>query len=182
MGSKSRPTDRRAGCSPSTSGGDIDEGDGTLQVAVYRNYYTTGAVSVTVTPRSGTATAGDDFTADAVTLSWNDGEGGAEVIEIPINDDSSRGAGRAIHARVVRRDRRRLIGPFSTITTPFRTMTHRNRWQSVEAGAVVESGSSRCCCSASRAHCDCDETGRRSARQPEINERTNAVGTMRSDS
>ena len=95
-------------------GGGDSEGAGTLQVAVYRNHYTTGAVSVTVTPRSGTASEGDDFTADAVTLSWNDGEGGAKVAEIPINDDSSREGDEEFTVELSAATGGALIGPFST--------------------------------------------------------------------
>lgn len=89
------------------------EGD-RLQVAVYRNYYTTGAVSVTVTPRSGTASAGDDFTADAVTLSWNDGEGDAKFVEIQINDDSSPEVEEQFTLELSAATGGALIGPFST--------------------------------------------------------------------
>lgn len=59
----------------------------TGQVWVYRNYFYEGAVSVTVTPTAGTATAGDDFNADPVTLSWGDREGDPKVVEIGIVDD-----------------------------------------------------------------------------------------------
>ena len=47
------------------------------RVRVERKYYYDGAVSVTLTPVAGTATAGDDFIADPVTLSWADKQRGA---------------------------------------------------------------------------------------------------------
>jgi len=58
------------------------------QVAVSRDYYFSGVVSVTVTPSSGTAIAGTDFVANPVTLNWQDGESGEKVAVIPILDDS----------------------------------------------------------------------------------------------
>ena len=63
---------------------------GHATVTVSRNYYTEGAVSVTVTPVSGSAIAGEDFVADPVTLTWADGEGGGKNVSFPIVDDSTR--------------------------------------------------------------------------------------------
>ena len=58
------------------------------RVIVSRDYYRTGAVSVTLTPVSGTATAGADFSADPVTLSWADGDNQAWFVDFAILDDS----------------------------------------------------------------------------------------------
>lgn len=58
-----------------------------LEVWVYRNFYTEGAVSVTVTPIGGTATAGEDFIANAVTLNWADGDYEAKLAIIGLLDD-----------------------------------------------------------------------------------------------
>jgi Calx-beta domain-containing protein len=69
------------------SGGWFDESSGTLGISVERRYYTEGAVSVTVVPHSGTATAGEDFAADPVTLTWADGESGAKIANFAITDD-----------------------------------------------------------------------------------------------
>jgi len=63
--------------------------DGPAYVGVLRNYYFSGPVSVTLTPVSGTATAGQDFVATPVTLSWADGEAGWKDAAIPIINDSS---------------------------------------------------------------------------------------------
>jgi uncharacterized delta-60 repeat protein len=63
---------------------------GHATVTVSRNYYTEGVVSVTVTPVSGSAIAGEDFVADPLTLTWADGEGGGKNVSIPIVDDSTR--------------------------------------------------------------------------------------------
>jgi hypothetical protein len=60
---------------------------GLAQIWVYRNYYFDGAVSVTVTPVAGTATAGSDFAADPVTVSWADQDYEAKLVEIGIVND-----------------------------------------------------------------------------------------------
>ncbi len=65
----------------------VNEGR-SVRVDVLRSYYFSGAVSVTLTPIPGTATAGDDFTANAVTLSWADGESNSKFVEFAIVDDA----------------------------------------------------------------------------------------------
>ena len=60
-----------------------------LEFYVYRNFYYSGAVSVTVTPVSGTAIAGEDFTATPITLNWGDQDSEAKLVQIPILDDGS---------------------------------------------------------------------------------------------
>ena len=57
------------------------------EVVVYRNFYSEGAVSVTVTPVAGSADAGDDFDASPVTLHWADGDSEPKVALIGIVDD-----------------------------------------------------------------------------------------------
>jgi uncharacterized delta-60 repeat protein len=57
--------------------------DGSVQIVVNRNYYSTGPISVTLTPVPGTATSAD-FTATPLTLSWADGDGGPQTATIPI--------------------------------------------------------------------------------------------------
>ncbi len=59
------------------------------EITVSRDYYSTGAVSVTLTPLSGTAIAGADFDGTQVTVSWADGEWGYKTAVIPIVDDSA---------------------------------------------------------------------------------------------
>ncbi|MDH4107935.1 MAG: hypothetical protein OEW35_06445 [Gammaproteobacteria bacterium] len=59
-----------------------------VTVEVVRDYYASGAVSVTLTPVSGTAAAGSDFTASPVTLTWADGDLEPKLALIPIIDDS----------------------------------------------------------------------------------------------
>jgi hypothetical protein len=58
------------------------------EVWVSRDYYSSGVVSVTLTPDAGTATAGADFVADPITLTWADGEAGAKAARIPIVNDT----------------------------------------------------------------------------------------------
>ena len=60
---------------------------GLVQAWVYRNHYFDGPVSVTVTPVTGTATAGTDFAADSVTVTWGDQDAEAKLVEFQIVDD-----------------------------------------------------------------------------------------------
>ena len=57
--------------------------DGSVQIVVNRNYYSTGPISVTLTPVAGSATSAD-FTATPLTLSWADGDSGSQTAVIPI--------------------------------------------------------------------------------------------------
>jgi len=58
------------------------------ELTVSRLSYSSGPVSVTLTPLAGTAAAGADFVADPITLTWADGEGGSKVARIPLVDDT----------------------------------------------------------------------------------------------
>jgi hypothetical protein len=55
---------------------------------LWRNDCRRGPVSVTLTPIAGTATAGSDFIADPVTLTWADGESGSKSAAFAIVDDT----------------------------------------------------------------------------------------------
>ena len=57
-------------------------------VSISRDYYYAGAVSVTATLSSGTATLGEDFRDDSVTLSWADGVHGSKVVALRIYKDT----------------------------------------------------------------------------------------------
>jgi uncharacterized delta-60 repeat protein len=57
--------------------------DGNVQIVVNRNYYSTGPISVTLTPAAGSATTAD-FSATPLTLSWADGDSGPQTATIPI--------------------------------------------------------------------------------------------------
>jgi len=61
----------------------------TVFIDVKRDYYSSGAISVTLTPVAGSATAGTDFDATPVTLSWADNESGWQSAEISIPDDTT---------------------------------------------------------------------------------------------
>jgi uncharacterized delta-60 repeat protein len=65
----------------------VDESGVVAFVSISRDYHYKGAVSVTVTPVSGTATAYEDFSGDGFVLSWGNGDKGKKLIEIPIYDD-----------------------------------------------------------------------------------------------
>lgn len=67
---------------------DITESIGSVSVSVARDFYSYGAVSVTVGPVAGTAAAGEDFVADPITLTWADGEGGAKYAHFVLHDDN----------------------------------------------------------------------------------------------
>lgn len=60
------------------------------QVWVHRNFYAEGAVSVTVTPVAGSATAGDDFDPTPITLTWADQDTAPKIAEIRIVNDDDR--------------------------------------------------------------------------------------------
>jgi uncharacterized delta-60 repeat protein len=61
----------------------VSEADGNAQVVVNRNYYSKGAVSVTLTPIAGSATTAE-FSATPITLSWADGDSDSKTATIPI--------------------------------------------------------------------------------------------------
>ena len=65
----------------------VSEGAGTVSIAVTRTGGSTGAVSVSVTTASGTAVAGEDFTAVSTTVQFADGDSADKIIEIPLLDD-----------------------------------------------------------------------------------------------
>ena len=63
---------------------------GIAEVWVARDYYSEGEVSVTLTLTGISATAGTDFVADPVTLTWGAGETGWQSVVINIPDDSEK--------------------------------------------------------------------------------------------
>lgn len=65
----------------------VSQADGNVQVVVNRNYYSKGAVSVTVTPTAGSATTAE-FAAAPITLSWTDGDSGSKTATIPIVNEN----------------------------------------------------------------------------------------------
>ena len=67
---------------------DIVSESGFAEIAVSRDYYSEGEVSVTLTLTGITATAGADFAADPVTLTWGAGEIGWKSVLVDIPDDA----------------------------------------------------------------------------------------------
>lgn len=63
---------------------------GWATLGVCREYYSSGAVSVTATAVGQTATAGIDFNFSPIVLSWADLDSGCKSIVIPIVDDKER--------------------------------------------------------------------------------------------
>ena len=64
------------------------ERPGSVEFRVNRLYDSVGAASVTVTPVGETATAGKDFDATPVTLTWVDGDSSVKTISVTIMDDN----------------------------------------------------------------------------------------------
>jgi uncharacterized delta-60 repeat protein len=87
-----------------------------ITVLVLRNYYATGAVSVTLTPGSGTATSGDDFDVQPVTFAWADGESDPKFISIPIRDDPNEEPSETFTVELSNPTGGAIIGPRSSAT------------------------------------------------------------------
>ena len=58
------------------------------QLLIHRNLSALGAVSVTLTPKAGTAAADEDFAAGSITLSWASGDSTPISVAIPIRADN----------------------------------------------------------------------------------------------
>jgi uncharacterized delta-60 repeat protein len=86
------------------------------KISVFREYYSTGIVSVTVTPVSGTALAGVDFVADPVTLTWADGETGWKDATIPLINDTSVEPQETFTIELSSPSGGAIIGPHSSMT------------------------------------------------------------------
>lgn len=96
--------------------GSSDESSGVVRAYVFRNYYSEGAVSVTVTPIAGTATAAEDFVATPVTLSWSDGDSNVQWIDIAITDDSTAEPFETFNLQLSNPTGGAIIGPRSVTT------------------------------------------------------------------
>lgn len=64
------------------------EAAGTVSIAVTRTGGSNGAISVSVATESGTATAGQDFTATSTTVQFFDGDSADKIVAIPLLDDA----------------------------------------------------------------------------------------------
>ncbi len=94
---------------------------GTAEIAIDRNFYTSGAVSVTVTPVAGTASANSDFDPKPVTVSWADGEGGTKYVTIAIPDDTIAEPDETFSVTLSSPTGGALIGPHSTTSVVIAT-------------------------------------------------------------
>jgi uncharacterized delta-60 repeat protein len=90
----------------------VSEADGSVQVAVNRNYYSKGAVSVTVTPTAGSATTAE-FTAAPITLSWADGDADSKTATIPIVNEKVAKSSETFTVDLSNATNGALIGPHS---------------------------------------------------------------------
>lgn len=85
-------------------------------IPVFRDYYSSGIVSVTVTPVAGTATAGADFVADPVVLTWADGESGWKEAVIPIVEDNQPEGPEMFTVQLSNATGGAVVGPASSAT------------------------------------------------------------------
>jgi uncharacterized delta-60 repeat protein len=83
---------------------------GSAQVVVNRNYYSTGPISVTLTPVAGSATTAD-FSVTPITLSWADGDSQPKTATIPIFQDNMLGSGKTFTVDLTNPTNGAVIGP-----------------------------------------------------------------------
>ncbi len=102
-----------------SGGGAVAEGT-VVEVWVDRSIYATGAVSVTVTPTGGTATANADFAAEPVTLSWSDGDNASKPVRINITADRATESVETFTLQLSNPTGGAFIGPMSTMTVAIR--------------------------------------------------------------
>jgi len=95
---------------------DALESDGHVQMEVTRNYYWSGAVSVSLNPVSGSATAGQDFPTAPVTVSWPDGETGTIYVNVPITDDDEIEEDETFTIELSNATGGAIVGPRSSMT------------------------------------------------------------------
>ena len=86
-----------------------------MTVTVDRNYYSSGATSVTLTPVAGTATNAD-FTATPITVSWADGDAQPKSVTIPITMDNTAEPTESFTVTLSNATNGALIGPNSVLT------------------------------------------------------------------
>ena len=83
---------------------------------VQRNYYWSGAVSVTLNPVSGSALAGQDFPTAPVVVSFPDGESGTAYVNVPINDDDEIEGDETFTIQLSNATGGAVVGPRSSMT------------------------------------------------------------------
>jgi uncharacterized delta-60 repeat protein len=93
----------------------VSEADGNAQVVVNRNYYSKGAVAVTLTPHAGSATTAE-FSAAPITLSWADGDSSPQTAMIPIVNEKVAKSPETFTVDLSNPTNGALIGPHSHLT------------------------------------------------------------------
>ena len=92
----------------------VAEADGGVTVTVDRNYYSRGAISVTLTPVAGTATSAD-FTASPITVSWATGTHSPDRDD-PDHDGNTAEPTESFTVTLSNATNGALIGPNSVLT------------------------------------------------------------------
>lgn len=100
------------------------EDDREAFVYVYRNFYDSGAVSVTVNTASATAIAGEDFVPRSVTLSWADGDTSAKAVTIPLINDDKDEPSESFLAQLADPTGGAVLGPRSSASVIIRASDH----------------------------------------------------------
>ena len=114
----------------------VAEADGGVTVTVNRNYYSSGATSVTLTPVAGTATSAD-FTASPITVSWADGDAQPKTVMIPITMDNIAEPTESFTVTLSNATNGALIGPNSVVTVSITDSTRRLAPRLPAVGAAV---------------------------------------------
>jgi uncharacterized delta-60 repeat protein len=83
---------------------------GSVQIVINRNYYSTGAISVTLTPAPGTATSAD-FSTAPITLSWADGDSTPKTASIQIVSANIVGSPKSFTVNLTNPTNGAVIGP-----------------------------------------------------------------------
>jgi uncharacterized delta-60 repeat protein len=94
----------------------VSERDPFVSILVNRDFYSTGAVSVTLTTSAGTASAGDDFVPETVVVSWADGENWSKAVAIAIRDDATDEGSETFTVRLSNPTGGAVVGPHSEAT------------------------------------------------------------------
>jgi hypothetical protein len=91
-----------------------NEAAGEVEVVVDRNYYSTGPVTVTVTPVAGSATTAD-FAAAPIVLSWADGDSAPKTATIPIINDKDAESAESFTVELSNPTNGAVVGPHSRL-------------------------------------------------------------------
>ena len=123
-------------------------------VSVLRPYYSAGAVSVTLSPIAGTATAGDDFAPEPVTVAWADGDSSRKLVEFAIPDDTSQEASESFTVELQIQPGEASSASNRASRLRLRPATSHHHHRPTRAAAEDRRDSFRCCCCALPDCCD----------------------------